>query len=86
MCSISIFRSGEEEEDPIEEAETRQKGMKRTKVKSQDLMKQVFHKIRSRQLCCMLWSSQRMDLQSGNMEVTSNLEKSGFCDMTGTKD
>lgn len=27
-----------------------------------------------------------MDLQSGNMEVTSNLDKSGFCDMTGTKD
>lgn len=26
-----------------------------------------------------------MDLQSGNMEVTSNLDKSGFSVMTGTK-
>lgn len=50
LCSTSIFRNGEEEKEPTEKADTRQKGMKRTKVISQDRVKQVFHKRRSRQL------------------------------------
>lgn len=50
LCSTSIFRNGDWEKDPTEKADTRQKGMKRIKAISQDDMKQVFHRRRSRQL------------------------------------